>query len=197
MASSRSEENVNLKYFQHLVVSQCWCVLQFLGHFNLVYLADVIATVFTNIVVYGRCYCHKPYCGRCCTTRSDFITCCLLQCICCYHMVGMLTCCFNMLGRCYCHCFLVTDVIVTVYLMLMYWEMLCQVVMYHLFVIVAVGSLLPIADVVATFKSLYLADVIAKWLVLLPLYIQFMFWQMLLPRWLMECPPLGVVWQML
>ena len=29
MASSRSEENGNLKHFQHLVVSQCWCVLQF------------------------------------------------------------------------------------------------------------------------------------------------------------------------
>ena len=34
MASSRSEENVNLKYFQHLVVSQCWCVLQFFGLFS-------------------------------------------------------------------------------------------------------------------------------------------------------------------
>ena len=29
MASSRSEVNVSLKHFQHLEVSQCWCVLQF------------------------------------------------------------------------------------------------------------------------------------------------------------------------
>ena len=36
MASSRSEENVSLKHFQHLEVSQCWCVLQFsFGHFVL------------------------------------------------------------------------------------------------------------------------------------------------------------------
>ena len=46
--------------------------------------------------------------------------------------------------------------------------------MYHLFVIVAVGSLSPMADVIATFESLCLTDVIARWLVLLPLYIQFM-----------------------
>ena len=44
MASSRSEENVSLKHFQHLEVSQCWCVLQFcFGHFCLECLADVIA----------------------------------------------------------------------------------------------------------------------------------------------------------
>ena len=46
MASSRSEENVNLKHFQHLKVSQCWSVLQFcFGHFCLECLADVIANV--------------------------------------------------------------------------------------------------------------------------------------------------------
>ena len=81
-----------------------------------------------------------------------------------------------------------TDSIATVYVILMYWQMLCQEVMYHLFVIVAVGSLLPMADVISTFESLCLADVIARWLVLLSLYIQSMFWQMLLQRWLMECP---------
>ena len=53
MASSRSKENVNLRHFQHLMMSQCWCVLHFfLGHFYLVYLADVIASVcLANIVL--------------------------------------------------------------------------------------------------------------------------------------------------
>ena len=53
MVSSRSEENVNLKHFQHLVVSQCWCALQFfLDTFVLVYLADVIASVFWPTLLY-------------------------------------------------------------------------------------------------------------------------------------------------
>ena len=51
MASSRSEENVSLKHFQHLEVSQCWCVLQFcFGHFCLECLADVIANVCLAII---------------------------------------------------------------------------------------------------------------------------------------------------
>ena len=60
MASSRSEENVNLKHFKHLKVSQCWSVLQFyFGHFYLGCLADVIANVcFSHILLFGRCYCH-------------------------------------------------------------------------------------------------------------------------------------------
>ena len=60
MASSRSEENVNLKHFQHLKVSQCWSVLQFyFGHFYLGCLADVIANVcFSHILLFCRCYCH-------------------------------------------------------------------------------------------------------------------------------------------
>ena len=46
MTSSWSEENVSLKHFQHLKVSQCWCVLQFyFGHFCLECLADVVANV--------------------------------------------------------------------------------------------------------------------------------------------------------
>ena len=44
MASSRSEENVNLKHFQHLVVSQCWCVLHFFW------------TLLFGVL--GRCYCQ-------------------------------------------------------------------------------------------------------------------------------------------
>ena len=44
MASSRSEENVSLKHFQYLKVSQCWNVLHFyFGHFCLGCLGDVIA----------------------------------------------------------------------------------------------------------------------------------------------------------
>ena len=53
MASSMSEENVNLKHFQHLKVSQCWSVLQFyFGHFCLECLADVIANVCLAIFCY-------------------------------------------------------------------------------------------------------------------------------------------------
>ena len=52
MASSRSEENVNLKHFQQLKVSQCWSVLQFyFGHFCLECLADVIANISLAIFV--------------------------------------------------------------------------------------------------------------------------------------------------
>ena len=50
MASSRSEENVSLKHFQHLKVSQYWSVLQFyFGHFCLGCLADVIANLVLAI----------------------------------------------------------------------------------------------------------------------------------------------------
>ena len=53
MASSRSEENVNLKHFQHSKVSQYWSVLQFiLDTFCLDCLADVIANVcFSHILI--------------------------------------------------------------------------------------------------------------------------------------------------
>ena len=71
-----------------------WCTWQML-----------LPVFLANIVVFGRCYCHVPYCGRCCTTRSDVITHFLLWCRCYYHMVDVVTCCFNMFGRCYYHCF--------------------------------------------------------------------------------------------
>ena len=51
MASSRSEENISLKHFQHMKVSQCWCALQFcFGHFYLECLADIIANVCLAII---------------------------------------------------------------------------------------------------------------------------------------------------
>ena len=70
MASSRSEENVNLKHLQHLRVSQCRGVLQFyFGHFCLECLADVIANVCLAIF---RCMADVIAigysCGRCYTT---------------------------------------------------------------------------------------------------------------------------------
>ena len=53
MASSRSEENVSLKHFQHMKMSQCLCDLQFcLGCFYLECLADVIANVCLAIICY-------------------------------------------------------------------------------------------------------------------------------------------------
>ena len=100
MVSSRSEENVNLKHFQHLVVSQCWCVLQFfLGLFLFVVLGRCYCQcLLANIVIFGRCYCHMQHCGRCCTTMSDIITCLLLWCRCCCHMVYIVTCCLACLA---------------------------------------------------------------------------------------------------
>ena len=96
------------------------------------YLADVFASVYVaNIVVFGRCYCHMPYCGRCCTTRSDVVTCFLLWCRCCYHMVYIVVCSFDMFGTCCCHCFCDWWYCHILILMLIYWQMLCQVVMYH------------------------------------------------------------------
>ena len=45
MASSRSEENVNFRHFQHVMVSQCWWALQFLDSFCFCF-------------CYGRCFSH-------------------------------------------------------------------------------------------------------------------------------------------
>ena len=53
MASSRSEENVNLKHFQHILVSQCWWALQFYG--LIMFYSD-----------YGRCYSHWFFGIFCC-----------------------------------------------------------------------------------------------------------------------------------
>ena len=146
MASSRSEESVNLKHFQHLMVSQCWCVLQFcFGHFCLECLTDVIANVCLAInLFFGRCYCHLPFCGRCYTTRSD-----VLWCRCYYHMFYIMAKWFDMFGRCCCHWLFVTGVIVTdKYLMLLFWQMLCQVVITTV-QLLQWAVKLPIADVVA------------------------------------------------
>ena len=70
IASSRSEENVNLKHFQHLKVSQCRSVLQFyFGHFYLECLADVIAIVCLAIFCCLADVIAIHYsCGRCYTT---------------------------------------------------------------------------------------------------------------------------------
>ena len=70
MASSRSEQNVNLQQYQHLKVSQCWSVLQFcFGHFCLECLADVIANVCLAIFCYlAHVIAIHYFCGRCYTT---------------------------------------------------------------------------------------------------------------------------------
>ena len=93
MAYSRSEENVSLKHFQHLKVSQCWCVLQFcFRHFCLECLADVIANVCLAIICcLADVIAITIFCGRCYTTRSeikpvifsslDVITTCFISCL--------------------------------------------------------------------------------------------------------------------
>ena len=60
MASSRSEENVNLKHPQHLKVSQFQSVLQFyFGHFCLPMFGRCYCPcLFSHILLFGRCYCH-------------------------------------------------------------------------------------------------------------------------------------------
>ena len=70
MASSRSEEIVNLKHFHHLKVSQCWSALQFcFGHFCLGCLADGIAIVCLAIFCCLADVIAIHYsCGRCYTT---------------------------------------------------------------------------------------------------------------------------------
>ena len=112
MASSRSEENVNLKHFQHILVSQCWWVLWFYGLMVfcfwlwqmlwpfilafLMFLADVIAIchfVATCVLFVGWCYCHVASC---------FFD----RWWCCYHQADVVA----FVGRCYCHCFVVVGI---------------------------------------------------------------------------------------
>ena len=147
MASSRSEENVNLKHFQHLKVSQCWSVLQFyFGHFYLGCLADVIANVcFSHILLFGRYYCHlllfvvdvKPL--VLCPVWLD------------WHV-----------GRCYCHSLLVTDVIVTFWYCSL-WLMLLSLIVIDLcdWCYCHILVLIFVTDVHVTLMLVYcLADVV-------------------------------------
>ena len=134
MASSRSEEIVNFKHFQHLKVSQCWSVLQFyFGHFDLGCLADVIANVcFSHSLLFGRCYCHLQF----------FVV-----------DVKSLVLCHVWLdwhvGRCYCHSFL--------WLMWLshFVIVLCDWCYCHLLLLIFV------TDVIVTLMLVYcLADVV-------------------------------------
>ena len=106
MASSRSEENVNLRHFQHIMVSQCWWALQFYG-----------LIVFFD---YGRCYSHwfiaiwcywqmllpccHYVCNLCCFVWLMLLPCCLLfhdRWWCSYHQADVVA--MFLIGRCYCH----------------------------------------------------------------------------------------------
>ena len=61
MASSGLRKMLILITFQHWMVSECWCVLQFYGHSDILllcFMADVISYVLWHIVCIGRCYCH-------------------------------------------------------------------------------------------------------------------------------------------
>ena len=52
----RSEENINLNNFQHMMVYECWCVLQFYGHMMYCdqYHGRCYATWFTGPVADGK-----------------------------------------------------------------------------------------------------------------------------------------------
>ena len=52
MASSRSEEMLTLGISQHKMVSQCWCVLQFVGLYYFIVVADVMATIVWHCDVF-------------------------------------------------------------------------------------------------------------------------------------------------
>ena len=183
MASSRSEENVNLKHFQHIMVSQCWWVLQFYGLIFLKFvLADVIANDFGQLsFVYGRCYCHVAlFCDGCYTTCR----CCNLF----YTVVVMLLppgCCCSLLfciywqmllpylfcDWWYCHNFgLCCAKWCTTVVVVAFWQMLLPKWLMVLSLFVFGRCYCQVAVVVAT--TVYSSS-----------------WQMLLPWWLMECLP--------
>ena len=59
MASTRSEENVNLKHFQHIVVTVLVSPAILWSHCVIVLImADAIAIDLWQYDVIGRCYCH-------------------------------------------------------------------------------------------------------------------------------------------
>ena len=189
MASSRSEENANLKHFQHLVVSQCWCVLQFcFGHFCLECLADVIANVCLAILCcLADVIAMAIFCGRCYTTRSDVkpglfsglnvVTTCFISCLieltwwadfiaidlcdwCCCHILVLVFCDWY-----YCHMLM---------FMLLFGR--CYAIWCNTTSNCCIGQfLLPMADVIAIDSYVRL--------MLLPYYVDFDW--LVLPEWLM------------
>ena len=86
MASSRSEENVNLSHFQHMMVSVLVRPAIFLDslYFILV-MADVLAIDLWQCDVTGRCYCHVAIMFETCV-------------FCLADVVAMLLCCFRIDG---------------------------------------------------------------------------------------------------
>ena len=158
--------------------------------------------LFSHNLLFGRCYCHLPFCGRCYTTRSDVKTCVVQWYGCCYHLfyiMSELTWWTDVIAIdflcdwCYCH-ILVFNVVV--------WQMLCHVVFNHLQLLHRAVKL-PMADVIAidSFVRLMLLPYSGNvvWLMFLPggwcycHMIAVHVWLVLLPGWLMENPPMGVV----
>ena len=132
MASSGLRKMLILITFQHWMVSECWCVLQFYGHSGILllcFMADVTPYVLWHIVCIGRCYCHK--CGRCC--------CHIMFSRCYNHQTDGTACClarWQMLLPSYC-----------------VWQMLCQISLYVAIVHVVVHDIVhviaKVADVIA------------------------------------------------
>ena len=92
MASSWSEENVNLNYFPTLKVSKCWYVLQFFGHW---WVSGNNLPMFT--------------CGRCC---CHFLWQMLLPLLMLADVIAIFGwCCCHFCGWCYCHFLLLADVV--------------------------------------------------------------------------------------
>ena len=177
MASSRSEENVNIHYF-----TNWWChsygeTCNFLDIFCKSNLADVIANVY---YLYGRCCCHL--CLILCH-QSDVIDWWLVV------MLPLLRFVWLILLPCG---DVVTTCCVFVWLMLltMLWLLLLPLVwfvadvvpllLYHE-IVCCWGTIVPVADVIATMIYSWLvllpmADVIAKWLMLPPHLIYNVHW---------------------
>ena len=169
------------------MVSWCWCVLQFCGHFCCSY-------AFGNTCfAFGRCYC------LCCLILWEML-----------QPPGCCCTCYFVSGRCCNH---QADVIACIYYLCLVdvYHILLWLMLLPLFVIVVIlrmaDFIARVADDVATdcnccmwqmllsrwlmllplFVVVLLAGVIAKWLMLLPLIIIIVIRQMLLPKWLMLC----------
>ena len=197
MASSRSEENVNLKHFQHLKVSQCWCVLQFcFGHFCLKCLADGIANVcLATFCCLADVIAMAIFCGRCYATRSDVKP--VL-----FSDLNVIATCFisyvieltwwedviaiDLCDWCYCHILVL---------------IICDWSYCHILMLLFFGRCYAIWW--DTTSNCCIGQFCCPWLMLLPLIVLFGWcfchiiavhiWLVLLQWWLMENPPMGVV----
>ena len=152
--------------------------------------------LFSHILLFGRCYCHGYFCGRCYTTRSD--------------VKPVLFSDLNVIATCF----------ISYVIELTWWEDviaidLCDWCYCHILVLIICDwSYCHILMLLLFFGRCYaiwwdttsnccIGQFCCPWLMLLPLIVLFGWccchiiavhiWLVLLPWWLMENPPMGVV----